>query len=134
MLKNNKKPSKGEGSPLIRGGIAALVCATLLTLLSAIVITAADVSDSVIRMLGCLVLAVSCLLGGGICAKHSGVNGLKFGALIGGIVFLSVTLVGVILNGIQMHSIIFVKGLLCLLFGIIGGIWGVNSSAKRKLK
>ena len=134
MVKISKKIKKGEGSPLIRGLITALICATALTLMSAILITTTDITESLVQILGCVILAGSCLLGGGITAKHSGVNGLKCGAVIGGIVMLIVLFVGVILNGLELHSITPVKALICLLFGMIGGIWGVNSSAKRKLK
>ena len=79
------------------------------------------------RALLCLVLA-GCLLAGFLCAKLHGRSGLLTGAACGVMVFGIIFLTGCLTMGGALGPSVWLKGLIFLFCGAIGGVLGVNTA------
>lgn len=124
----------GEWRPLVTGLLFALGTAIALLLIFSFLLTIKDFGNAVQKAMTLISLAAASFIGGFSCSKRIGSKGLQAGAWIGGIIFLVITVAGIIMNGLNFSIITLIKGILCILLGMIGGIFGVNIKAKRKMK
>lgn len=107
-------------------GIALLVTFILLLIL-ATVLTYTEISETVINPVIIVITAISILIGSSIGNIKIKKNGLLNGALIGGIYILTIYLISSILNwrfNLEIQSIVMI--IIGMIFGILGGIIGVN--------
>ena len=113
---------------IIKGTVISLVLTLLLLLVFAIILTYTNVSESMIPAVIIVITAISLLIGSSIANKKIKKNGILNGGMIGGIYLLSLYIISSVINGsfsMGLKSIIMVT--IGILFGIIGGIIGVNS-------
>lgn len=107
-------------------GIALLITFILLVIFAAI-LTYTQTSETIINPVIIVVTAISILIGSSIGNTKLKKNGLVNGALIGGIYIFTIYLISSILNwnfGLEIQSIIMI--IIGMVFGILGGIIGVN--------
>lgn len=119
MEKTVTNIAKGVGISLLMTVILLLIFAALLTY--------TEISESIINPVIIIVTAISILIGSSIGNIKIKKNGLINGALIGGIYIFTIYLISSILNwnfGLGIQSIIMI--IIGMLFGILGGIIGVN--------
>ncbi len=135
MNQMNRIAGKNSGlHPLIKGTISAIILCLFFLTISAIIINRVDLTTTAITIIGFVILGTMCLLGGFISARAAGNRGLVAGATLGLIIFSALLITGTILHGLSFHWITVGKGITCLITGSIGGVWGVNRSAKNKMK
>ncbi len=107
---------------LAAGGLAVLIICTLLS----IVMTLADIPDIIISAAVVIMLSAFCY----ICAYRSTQicrrGGIKQGAISGAIAALPILVISSISCG-YISDYCLVKTSACLIFGIIGGIRGINT-------
>ncbi len=111
--------AKGVGISLLTTFILLLIFATILTY--------TQISENMINPVIIIVTAISILIGSSIGNRKLKKNGLFNGALIGGIYIITIYLISSILNwnfGLEVQSIIMI--VIGMIFGILGGIIGVN--------
>lgn len=128
-----RSTEKEDWKPLVKGIAAAVCSGFLLLILFAFLMTYKDMGEMLVMGMSLAALTVASLIGGYVFAATAGKRGMKNGAIIGGILFLTVTAAGAIVNGLTFHGMILIKAGLCLTGGMLGGIAGVNKTAKRKL-
>lgn len=119
MEKTITNIAKGVGISLLMTIILLLIFATILTY--------TEISESIINPVIIIVTAISILIGSSIGNIKIKKNGLVNGSLIGGTYIFTIYLISSILNwkfGLQTQSIIMI--IVGMLFGILGGIIGVN--------
>ncbi len=134
MNQMKQNSNRGEGRALINGLATAVISAVILTLIAALIVTKTDLSPSIIRVISCFTWGVAGLFGGLASSKTAGINGLKNGALVGAVLVAALLIIGTIWCGFQFQTITVIKCIICILTGMIGGVWGVNIKAKRKMK
>ena len=104
---------------IAKGVIISLITTFILLFIFAVVLTYTDVSETIINPVIIVITAISILIGSSIGNIKIKKNGLLNGAFIGGI--------SSILNwkfGLELQSLIMIA--VGMIFGILGGIIGVN--------
>lgn len=107
-----------------------LLWVVLLLVFSGVMATG-SLSFSLLDTLMIVTLAAGAFFGGYVSARILRENGLLWGLLSGGSMFLLVLLCGVILSGAEFSWLLPVKLSAMLLTGALGGIIGVNQQVKR---
>lgn len=112
----------------ISKGVGISFIATIIFLLIfSIILTYTNIPESTINPVIIVIVAISILIGSSIANLKIKKNGLVNGAIVGGLYMLIIYLISSILNwefGLDLQSIIFI--LIGVIFGILGGIIGVN--------
>ncbi len=112
---------------IAKGVIISLITTFILLFIFAVVLTYTDVSETIINPVIIVITAISILIGSSIGNIKIKKNGLLNGAFIGGIYILTIYLISSILNwkfGLELQSLIMIA--VGMIFGILGGIIGVN--------
>lgn len=112
---------------IAKGVGIAFVSTFILLLILAIVLTYTETKENIINPVIIIITAISILIGSSIENIKIKKNGLINGALIGGIYMITIYLISSILNwrfGLELQSIIMI--FIGMIFGILGGIIGVN--------
>ena len=107
--------------------ISAIITLILLFIFSAI-LTYTNISENTINPAVLVITAISVLIGSMISSLKKKKNGFINGGIVGFIYFLILYLLSGILGNecsFSIYSIAFI--IICILFGIIGGIIGVNT-------
>lgn len=119
MEKTINNIAKGVGISLLTTFILLLIFATMLTY--------TEISESIINPVIIVITAISILIGSSIGNLKIKKNGLVNGAIIGGLYIFTIYLISSILNwkfGLEIQSIVMI--VVGMIFGILGGIIGVN--------
>lgn len=77
-------------------------------------------------------LGLGCLLASFYAAKKIGKNGLLVGAVVGGITFIIITLIGLMASKDIFTVNTLFRLIILMLFSFIGGVLGVNSKQNQK--
>ena len=107
-------------------GISLLITVIALTIFS-IILTYTNIEESVINPVIMIITAISILIGSSIENTKIKKNGLINGGMIGGCYILIIYLISSFLNwkfSLNVNSIIMIVA--AIIFGILGGIIGVN--------
>ncbi len=99
--------------------------------LFALIMNFAEIDYKYSPVFGSVSMGLSALAGAFYLAKTKGNKGYLTGLIIGGITFLIVTLVGMIINngGITLNTLFHF--IIIMLSAITGGIMGVNKNSKK---
>ncbi len=114
-----------------KGVVIALLTTFILLLIFATVLTYTQVSENIINPVIIIVTAISILIGSSIGNIKIRKNGLLNGAIIGGLYIAIIYFTSSILNwhfGLKWQSIVMI--IVGMIFGILGGIIGVNKKTK----
>ncbi len=124
----NYKTNFEETTKNIFKGIAiAMITTVVMLLIFSIILAYTNTSENTITPVIIVVTGISILLGSSIGSIKIKKNGIINGGLIGGIYILILYLISSILNwrfGLNIQSIIMIA--VGMIFGILGGIIGVN--------
>lgn len=113
---------------IIKGSIISIILTMISLLIYAMLLTYTNISENTISTVVIVVTAISILIGSSTASKKMKRNGLVNGAIIGGIYLLTIYSISSIISGnfnINIKSIIMIG--IGTLFGVIGGIIGVNT-------
>ena len=112
---------------IIKGVGISFLSTILLLIIFASLLTYTQLSEQMMNPVIIIITAVSILIGSSIGNSKIKKNGLINGALIGGIYIIIIYFVSSILNrkfGLEIQSLIMI--VIGMIFGILGGIVGVN--------
>lgn len=112
---------------IIKGTGIALITTVILLLIFSIILTYTNIEESVINPVIMIVTAISILLGSSLGNIKIKKNGLINGGIIGAIYIITIYLISSILNwkfSLNIQSIFMI--IIAIVFGILGGILGVN--------
>jgi len=121
-------------TPTIKGVLMSLIIMIVLLLVISIVYNSNDLNPQILYAVQCVIWGISSFFGGWTSSKGYGKKGMKNGFLIGCILFVGYTLIGCLIHGLNISGMTVVKGIVTILAGTLGGIVGINLSAKRKIK
>jgi len=128
----NYKTNFEETTKNIFKGIAiAMITTVVMLLIFSIILAYTNTSENTITPVIMVVTGISILIGSSIGSIKIKKNGIINGGLIGGIYILILYLISSILNwrfGLNIQSIIMIA--VGMIFGILGGIIGVNKKWK----
>lgn len=131
MSVNPNKPVKS----ILIGTVASLI--TILILLSAsagILTMLPTIPKGALPYLMLIVCAVGALIGGYITAAIAGAKGLIMGFLCGICSFLCLLIIGLLTVNSDIGTVTFIRLGVMTLFGMLGGIKGVNRKEKLRIK
>ena len=112
---------------IMKGTGIALITTVLLLLIFSIILTYTNIDEKVINPVIMIVTAISILLGSSLGNIKIKKNGLINGGIIGAIYIITIYLISSILNwkfSLNIQSIFMI--IIAIVFGILGGILGVN--------
>lgn len=112
---------------IIKGTGIALITTVVLLLIFSIILTYTNIEEKVISPVIMIVTAISILLGSSLGNIKIKKNGLINGGAIGAIYIIIIYLISSILNwkfSLNIQSIFMI--IIAIIFGILGGILGVN--------
>lgn len=112
---------------LFKGVGTALITTVVLLIIFSVVLTYTNMQENIINPVIVIITAVSILIGSSIANIKIKKNGLVNGGIVGGIYILIIYLISSILNWkftLNVQSIIMIA--VAIVFGILGGIIGVN--------
>lgn len=105
----------------------SLIFTVIALIIFSVILTYTNVQESVINPVIMIITAISILIGSSIVNAKIGKNGLVNGGLVGGVYIILIYLISSILNwrfSLNIQSIIMIA--ISIIFGILGGIIGVN--------
>lgn len=117
---------------LVGFGVGLMV-AFVMMLLCSFALTMHDFDSAVAVPMSNVCLAVGAAVGGLVCALIHKSKGLIIGAITGFAMFAVITVIAVIVSGGEMSINTPVRLIAMTFLSAIGGVVGVNMSAKRKM-
>ncbi len=111
-------------------GIGVIVCAVIL-LIAAAIMTTGIFPASAVTPVALATAAVASFVSGIVAARVSRERGLLYGAGVGLLLFLLITVVGMVTSQELRGTMMLLKAALTIGFGALGGVLGVNVKAKR---
>lgn len=139
MRYDNK--STGKDSDLVSSikaivigtSVGALACIAFLFLFSFIIVRTNSLPGSLIEGMVIAICAIGAFLAGYVAVRIYKSKGMLYGMAAGLLLFLIILLCSsIILKGGTITMMAFIKGILMVLLGAIGGIFGVNKRKRRK--
>lgn len=120
-------------SCFFRGGLFGIIIMLILYTAAAVVLTFRDLNNGTLNFLSLIICGA-----GGFCAaakigRENKRDGIKIGGIMGGTIFVIVTIVGMILGG-SFSLLTLLRLIITFCCSVAGGIFGVNGSGKRKMK
>lgn len=109
------------------GIVFGLVIIIALCSLFALMMTFADLPDVIISAISLLIICVACYSSAYFSTQIYRKNGFFQGFICGLGIFVLLFIMSLIGYKAQLSTMVFIKLLLCILFGIFGGIRGVNT-------
>ena len=112
---------------ILKGVGISLIATVIMLIIFSIILTYTNIQESVINPVIMIITAISILIGSSLGNTKIRKNGLINGGIIGGTYIIIIYLISSILNwkfSINMQSIIMI--ITAIVFGILGGIIGVN--------
>lgn len=118
---------------IILGLIVGTAGISILLIIFALIMSFGVLPINLSSIYSSISLSVGSILGGYITAKRAKKKGLILGLILGGILFLIFTLISLIATGSAPSLITLLKGIITVISGGVGGILGVNQTAKRNI-
>ena len=112
---------------ILKGVGISLISAVIMLIIFSIILTYTNIKESAINPVIMIITAISILIGSSLGNIKIKKNGLINGGLIGGIYIITIYLISSILNwrfSLNIQSVIMI--ITAIVFGILGGIVGVN--------
>ena len=112
---------------ILKGVGISLIATVIMLIIFSIILTYTNIRESAINPVIMIITALSILIGSSLGNIKIKKNGLINGGLIGGIYIITIYLISSILNwkfSLNMQSFIMI--ITAIIFGILGGIIGVN--------
>ncbi len=116
---------------IAKGIFISLIATIVFLLIFSIILTYSNVKEDIINPVIIIITAISILIGSSISSMKIGKNGLLNGGIIGGFYILIIYTISSVLNwefGLNLQAIILI--IVGIVFGILGGIIGVNKQNK----
>lgn len=117
------------------GAVSSLLISVIfICLMSVIVLTSGLLPIGLTNIVTIILLGIATLFGGFISAKITCSSGMITGLIMGFLVFLSVTSVGMIMGNDSVTMLTLIRFLTTVILGGAGGILGVNQREKIHIK
>lgn len=117
---------------IIKGFTLAIIFSIIFLTIFAILLTYTTIPESTIMPVVLTITGISILIGSTICSRKIKKNGLIYGGIVGFIyIFILYLASSLCLTGFTISTNSFIMLAVGVITGIIGGIVGVNISAKK---
>ena len=104
------------------GAAVSHIASLLFTVVFALIISAGDIKDSVIKAISFVILCISAFLGGFLAAKILKCKALFAGLSSGGIYYLTLAVLSAAINSHGFSKMFLIKLALTAVFSALGGI------------
>lgn len=118
--------------PAVFSVLIGLIVSILLLALFSLIFTVQDLPQGAVVPLACISIAGGSLVGGFLAARTYGNKGLAFGAITGLLFFVVLYVIGIIMRQIGIGPEAFLKLIISVTAGCIGGITGVNTGRRKQ--
>lgn len=130
----NKKNERIDYKNIVFGILISVLVTAAALFAFSLVMFFTDLDVYLAAPLASLALAAGCITGSYFSARREKRRGLLTGLLVSGIQFAILSLVGLIISSDSFGILFLLHAAVMLLSGCIGGICGVNSATKNKIK
>ena len=120
--------------PILSGILCAFIVSVVLLLIFSVMMTAANLPGGAITPFACVSISVGAFFGGFLSARLCGSKGLLLGAVSGLLYILILYLLGAVMRQADLNAMLFLKIVLALVLGAVGGITGVNLKHRKSGK
>lgn len=110
-------------------GIGVVVC-TVILLIAAAIMTTGELPTSAVTPVALAAATIGAFVGGFVAARLSRERGLLYGAGIGLLLYLLITIVGIVVLQELRGTMMLLKAALMIGGGALGGILGVNVKSR----
>ena len=132
-LKSMQPGGVGGVKPFLVGAIVGVPIILILFLLFAWLMSAGLLPSDQSWIYSLVSVSAGVFAGGFACARTAGQKGLIHGALLGALFFVLLLLLSLAIgNSDGFTSRTLIKAVLCLVFGVLGGVFGVNFRRSKK--
>ena len=112
--------------------ISLLFFMGFLVILSLITVKAGIMEEGLLRNITIILAALSILLGSGIASRMAREKGAVYGLIIGGIWFAITLMLSFLAGEVGNGTSLLIRGVIYLLAGFTGGIFGISMKKKSK--
>ena len=114
-------------APALFGVLCAIVTSVLSLGLFSLVFSSRNVPQAAVMPIACVSIAIGAFAGGFAAARLLKSKGMLMGAVTGFLLFILLYVTGAAMHQINQGTLAFLKLVLALLAGSVGGIAGVNT-------
>ncbi len=122
------------GKPVAVSCLSGAAIATAILLVFSLVMSVRDVPAVLINPLACAAISVGSFFAGFICARLLRQRGMLLGALCGLLLFGLLLFTSLTLTGEAFGWIVLIKLVIVMTSAMIGGVLGVNTRRRRRMK
>ena len=129
----NLKTENKTIANIFKGVLISLIASLILLLIFSILLTYTNISETAISPVIIIITAISIMIGSSIGNNKIRKNGILNGGIIGMVYILIIYIISSLLNwrfSLNLQSLIMIS--ISVIFGMIGGIIGVNKNRTRK--
>lgn len=112
---------------LIKGSVKALMILLAICSVLSVIMLFIELSDSTILFISVILIGLFCYLSAYFSTQIKRNKGLIQGIICGCITFIIIALLSIVLSRFSFSNMIIIKFSVCMLFGIIGGVKGINT-------
>ncbi|MDR0914280.1 MAG: TIGR04086 family membrane protein [Oscillospiraceae bacterium] len=128
-----------DKSTIIKGVVfgtvlGALLIALLLCLSAIAFLSTGALPENIIAYMIVAFNAAGAFFGGYVATRVIKQNGMVWGLCVGGVLLVVCIIGGIFVSGASVSTLILYKAAAFVLFGVIGGVKGVNHKDKIKIK
>lgn len=128
--KVKKVDSINQARNILIAMIVFSIVTSLLLLLMASVVTVQNIPHNLFPFMSIIVVTLSSFLSSLMLAKLTKEKGLFNGLILGVVLAITIYIVGLILNGIDVGMVMYIKTVAIILASCLGGVLGVNLKRK----
>lgn len=137
MPQNREKGHAGKGGTQLQvialSAGKGIIAVLMLLAVFALIMSVQDIPKGMTTPFITLSLVAGTLLAGYQCGRHLRQNGMANGALTGGLMYLVLLVIALLLPENKMHLLALYKFLMMLASGAVGCILAVNHRSKTKM-
>lgn len=113
--------------PICKGAVKAVAITLLICAFLSLIMLYIDFSDELLSYISIALLGVLCYLSSYFSTQIKRTKGLLQGILCGGLIFVLMFILSVLSGNLSISEQLPIKAVVCLTFGIIGGVKGINT-------
>lgn len=117
---------------VIKGTVKSFAVTGIILAIISILMIYIDISDNSLQIISIIILSICCYLSAYFSTQIKRTKGLVQGITCAILIFGVFLILSLIINGFSFSEMLIRKLIVCFVFGIIGGIIGINTKKTNK--
>lgn len=112
---------------ILKGIVKSFTITGVICVIISIAMLFVDLSDKVLQIISVVLLGLFAYMSAYFSTQIARTKGLLQGVICGSIIFISILLLSIIFNRFTFSNMLFIKLIVAILLGAVGGIKGINT-------